>query len=209
MKTQNYNVIKLEKSHLREMERVLGSAFADNPFAREFGGNAKYIGVVLGLLALLAMKERETTALGATDGDSLAGLAIVVRGDWGPSPRAIVLNFLRLVFRLPWSVFRSTLSWMKKLGEVMKDVEKRADERELLLLGVVPELHGKGIGRTLLERCYQITTEQGFQKMRVEVVGGTPAVAVYEKQGFVHEREFPYGERTIQVMRRQCNEKSA
>ena len=190
------------------MERVLGRGIADTPFARDFGGNAKYIGVVLGLLARLAMKERETTALGATDGDSLAGLAVVVRGDWGPSPRAIVLNFLRLVVRLPWSVFWRTLSWMKKLGEVMKDVEKRADERELLLLGVVPELHGKGIGRTLLEKCYQVTAEQGFHKMRVEVVGGTPAVAVYEKQGFVHECEFPYGERTIRVMRRQCNEKS-
>lgn len=208
MKTRNYSVINLGKAHLREMERVLGNAFADNPFAGEFGGNAKYIGVVLGLLARLAMKERETTALGATDGDSLAGLAIVVRGDWEPSPRAIVLNFLRLIFRLPWGVFRHTLSWMKKLGEAMKNVEKRADEKELLLLGVVPELHGKGIGRTLLKKCYEVTAEQGFQKMRLEVVGGTPAVAVYEKQGFVHECEFPYGERTIRVMRRRCNEKS-
>ena len=131
MKTQNYSVIKLNKTHLREIGRVLGSAFADNPFAREFGGNAKYIGVVLGLLARLAMKERETTVLGATDGDSLAGIAVIARGDWGPSPRAIVLSFLRLVFRLPWRVFRRTLSWMKKLGEAMKNVERRADEREL------------------------------------------------------------------------------
>ena len=208
MKTRNYSVINLGKTHLREIERVLGSAFADNPFAGEFGGNAKYIGVVLGLLARLAMKERETTALGVTDWDSLAGLAVVVRGDWEPSPRAIVFNFLRLVFRLPWRVFRRTLSWMKKLGEAMKNVEKRADERELLFLGVVPELHGKGIGRTLLKKCYEVTAEQGFRKMRLEVVGGTPAVAVYEKQGFVHECEFPHGDRTIRVMRRQCNEKS-
>ncbi|MFH1549695.1 MAG: GNAT family N-acetyltransferase, partial [Planctomycetota bacterium] len=66
----------------------------------------------------------------------------------------------------------------------------------------------KGIGRTLLKKCYEVAAEQGFQKMRLEVVGGTPAVAVYEKQGFVHECEFPYGDRTIRVMRRQCNEKS-
>ncbi len=208
MKMRNYSVIKLRKAHAREMERVLGSAFADNPFAGEFGGNARYVGVVLGFLAQLAMKEQETAALGVMDGDSLAGLAIVVRGDWAPSPRAIVLNFLRLVFRLPWRVFRRTLSWVKKLGEAMKNVEKHDDEKELLLLGVIPELHGKGIGRTLLKRSYEVTAEQGFRKMRVEVVGGTPAVAVYEKQGFMHECEFPYGDRTIRVMRRQCNEES-
>lgn len=195
-------IVQPGKSQMKEIEHVLGKAFADNPFGDVFGGNAEYLGAFLGMLARTAMKDGDTVVLGMTDGGALSAVALYVRGTWKPKGPSALPGLVRLFLKLPWRIFRHSLALMKQLDEGMKNVSKFDDEMELLLLAVNPEAQGKGIGRALLERGDEIAKDRGLEKIRLEVVAETPAVGFYEKLGFDCEGEISSGKFKIRIMRR-------
>ena len=59
-----------------------------------------------------------------------------------------------------------------------------ADESELLLLAVMPDHQGKGIGRQLLEQFIDRARSDGATRVHLEVRDGNPAVAMYRAAGF-------------------------
>lgn len=59
-----------------------------------------------------------------------------------------------------------------------------ADESELLLLGVLPEHHRRGVGRRLLDDFLERARNEGVARVHLEVRDGNPAVAMYHSAGF-------------------------
>lgn len=63
-----------------------------------------------------------------------------------------------------------------------------ADEAELLRIGVLPDMRGKGYGRELLERVTAFAREHGAAAMTLEVrAGNETARRLYESAGFAEE----------------------
>jgi len=57
---------------------------------------------------------------------------------------------------------------------------------QILNLSVVPDARRQGLGRTLLRRFMAIAVRYGAAQLFLEVrVGNTPAIALYEDEGFV------------------------
>ena len=59
-----------------------------------------------------------------------------------------------------------------------------ADESELLLLGVRPTHHRRGVGRRLLEDFISRARDKGVTRVHLEVRDGNAAVAMYRNAGF-------------------------
>jgi ribosomal-protein-alanine N-acetyltransferase len=59
-----------------------------------------------------------------------------------------------------------------------------ADDSELLLLAVDPEVQGRGIGKSLLEHFVNDSGSNGARRIHLEVRDGNPATRLYEKAGF-------------------------
>jgi ribosomal-protein-alanine N-acetyltransferase len=59
-----------------------------------------------------------------------------------------------------------------------------ADESELLLLAVLPNLHRQGIGQVLLDHFMDHARSSGATRVHLEVRDGNPAVAMYRTAGF-------------------------
>lgn len=53
------------------------------------------------------------------------------------------------------------------------------DESELLLLAVIPERRGEGIGRMLLDHFLAEARENGIKRVHLEVRDGNAAIAIY------------------------------
>lgn len=58
------------------------------------------------------------------------------------------------------------------------------DEEELLLIAVIPEERGKGLGRTLLEHTIAAATRRGVRRLFLEVRANNPAQGLYKRAGF-------------------------
>lgn len=58
------------------------------------------------------------------------------------------------------------------------------DESELLLLAVMPDNQGEGIGRRLLEQFVERARCDGLARVHLEVRDGNPAIAMYTAAGF-------------------------
>lgn len=58
------------------------------------------------------------------------------------------------------------------------------DEVELLLIGVVPHLRGKGVGRKLLDRFEEFSLSRGAHKLFLEMRANNPAETLYRSDGF-------------------------
>ena len=68
-----------------------------------------------------------------------------------------------------------------------------ADEAELLLIAVVPEARGIGVGSALMQRFIETSALSGVHRLHLEVREGNPAVATYARHGFrVHGRRAGY-----------------
>ncbi len=59
-----------------------------------------------------------------------------------------------------------------------------ADEVELLLIAVRPEMRGRGIGRLLLERFIADAGQRGANKLFLEMRADNPAESLYRSVGF-------------------------
>jgi ribosomal-protein-alanine N-acetyltransferase len=59
-----------------------------------------------------------------------------------------------------------------------------ADEAELLLLAVIPERRGEGVGRMLLDNFLAEARDNGINRVHLEVRDGNSAVAIYRASGF-------------------------
>ena len=59
-----------------------------------------------------------------------------------------------------------------------------ADEEELLLIAVLPELRGRGIGGVLLRRVIADAHARGATRLFLEMREGNPAETLYRRHGF-------------------------
>lgn len=59
-----------------------------------------------------------------------------------------------------------------------------ADEAELMLLAVLPEARGRGIGTSLVRHFLQEARSAELRKLHLEVRDGNPAVSLYRQHGF-------------------------
>lgn len=59
-----------------------------------------------------------------------------------------------------------------------------ADESELLLLAVLPDLQHEGVGRRMLDDFMERATANGVRRVHLEVRDGNPAVGMYRAAGF-------------------------
>ena len=57
-------------------------------------------------------------------------------------------------------------------------------EEELLLLAVVPEFRGRGLGRILIDNLTESSRDRGAQLLFLEMRRGNPAEALYSACGF-------------------------
>nr|WP_280842170.1 ribosomal protein S18-alanine N-acetyltransferase [Pontixanthobacter sp. CEM42] len=64
-------------------------------------------------------------------------------------------------------------------------------EEELLLIAVLPEHRGKGLGKALLQQFAQEARERGAEKIFLEMRANNPADVLYRSMGFE-----PIGKRT-------------
>ena len=60
-----------------------------------------------------------------------------------------------------------------------------ADEAELLLIAVDPDRQGHGAGSLLLRHFIAAARAHGASRMHLEVRDGNPAVALYQRSGFL------------------------
>lgn len=60
-----------------------------------------------------------------------------------------------------------------------------ADDAELLLLAVVPDARGRGVGRALLRRTIADTQARGAARLCLEMRAGNDATRLYIGEGFV------------------------
>ena len=60
-----------------------------------------------------------------------------------------------------------------------------ADEEELLLIAVRPDLRGQGIGTALLKRFVKESRDRGTAKLFLEMRAGNPAEHLYRDFGFI------------------------
>lgn len=59
-----------------------------------------------------------------------------------------------------------------------------ADEAELLLIAVKPEMHGLGIGALLLQNVIERVAREGAVRLHLEMRDGNPALDLYRRFGF-------------------------
>jgi [ribosomal protein S18]-alanine N-acetyltransferase len=59
-----------------------------------------------------------------------------------------------------------------------------ADESELLLIAVMPDVRRRGIGRRLLDDFLEHARNDGVERVHLEVRDGNPAVDLYRTVGF-------------------------
>lgn len=59
-----------------------------------------------------------------------------------------------------------------------------AGEEELLLLAVIPQARGRGLGALLLERFTCAARARGARRLLLEMRDGNPAEVLYRRQGF-------------------------
>ncbi|MES2555241.1 MAG: GNAT family N-acetyltransferase [Bacteroidota bacterium] len=65
---------------------------------------------------------------------------------------------------------------------------------ELVKLYLAPSTRGKGIGKALMERCFEVASENGYTEIYLETLPELRiAVGLYERLGFEY-LEKPYGE---------------
>ena len=65
-----------------------------------------------------------------------------------------------------------------------------ADEEELLLIAVAPDLRTRGLGQILIDRLFEAAAMRGVNRVFLEMRRGNPAIHLYRKVGFE-----PIGER--------------
>ena len=66
-------------------------------------------------------------------------------------------------------------------------VRQVADESELLLLAVLPQARGRGIGSSLLGRFVEKGRQAGLRRLHLEVRDGNDAVELYRRHDFTVE----------------------
>ncbi|WP_279350106.1 GNAT family N-acetyltransferase [Erythrobacter litoralis] len=63
-------------------------------------------------------------------------------------------------------------------------VRRAADEEELLLIGVRPNVRNTGLGTKLLQRFFDVAKANGSTRVFLEMRDGNPAVSLYLRCGF-------------------------
>lgn len=82
------------------------------------------------------------------------------------------------------------VGWCDAIPEWAASMQHRAK----VGMGIVAAHRGKGIGRALMQHTLEHAAQKGVLRFDLEVrADNTPAIALYEKMGFVHEGRKPAG----------------
>lgn len=92
---------------------------------------------------------------------------------------------------LPMSGVRMTIARMDDRPAGFSLTRHVADEAELLLLAVAPDIRGKGIGGALLSEFIGSGAELGLRRLHLEVRESNPAVSLYARNRFLIEGRRP------------------
>ena len=92
---------------------------------------------------------------------------------------------------LPMSGVRLVLARSNDRALGFALVRHVADEAELLLLAVSPQVRGCGVGSALLQDFVQGGVDAGLSRLHLEVRDSNPAVSLYSRHQFVLEGRRP------------------
>jgi ribosomal protein S18 acetylase RimI-like enzyme len=112
-------------------------------------------------------------------------------------PSAFAL--IRFIFALSW-----TLGWRSaKELEVVHREEPKYEGRylELVILGTLPAYQRQGLGSKMLRFLYEKAREGKYKGITLVADKDTPAFNLYLKEGYIVDKEFKVGERTLCWMR--------
>ncbi|MEO0966412.1 MAG: GNAT family N-acetyltransferase [Planctomycetota bacterium] len=165
---------------------VLAAAFAQHPMVPpDPAGKPEHWGARLMMGAMVEVFGRgEGAALfGARVEGALACVAFVHPGGWEPG--------LWGMARLSWAMWRvhglrRMAAFLRAMGEI-----EHADKARCLslqILGTAEGYQGRGLGRAMLRHVAGYAREAGYAAVTLEVVAGTPAVRLYESEGYVEEK---------------------
>lgn len=163
---------------------VLGEAFRDYPVMRYVLGDVPdYEDRLRTLLTFFVMARvhRNETVLGVTDGDVLAGAALVSRpGSVATEPRA--LSDLRE--ETWWQLGADSRTRYETFGAAAGRFGVDADHLHLNMIGVRPSRQGQGLGRRLLEHVHGLSATDPMStgvSLTTEVEENVP---LYRRYGY-------------------------
>lgn len=176
---------------------VLNSAFARHPFFPPRTPARTTAAFLRLLVDDFAPPGRSFMFGGFLPGEERLGcVALAIDADYEPKGLALVLFFWRTFQALG---LRLTLDFIRGFsGRPQYD----APYLDLMLLGTTPEAQGKGLGRNMLHMLFDFAQERGFNGMTLGVAKETPARGLYEKEGFVLDKEIMFSSMPICLMRR-------
>jgi len=140
------------------------------------------------------MEEYQITEISEKDNPSVAKMIREVFEEYGAPAAGTVYedpttDCLSKVFEEPRSVFYVAKKGNKIVGScgIFPTEGLPKDTCELVKFYISNELRGKGLGKILMQKCYEKSAELGYRQMYIESLPAfAKAVSIYEKQGFKH-----------------------
>ena len=146
-----------------------------------------------------ALEDTDAEAIIAKENDRIVGFALLHKSDQRPDMNRWLVKSIPDVLHLSLHttvsiLFKALKKAARKVANPSRDVTKsckagKAPEDEFMLyldiLGVTKTHRQKGIGRLLVQRCLQIATQEGFDKIELIVkTNNSKAIHLYEDVGF-------------------------
>ncbi len=190
--------MEIEKLDLSQREEILGilkQAFSRHPFL-EPDTPLLTTEAMLELIIDSFGSSGKAVLYGIRKGGALVCVSFSVDSRYEPKGFALISFFFGLFRILGWKLMRN---FIRAFSERPHYTDPYLD---LTLIGTVPAYHGKGLGRVMLRFLYDLAKEQGYHGIILAVAKGTPAYNFYLKEGFVIEKDSPFGFMVLSHMRR-------
>jgi GNAT superfamily N-acetyltransferase len=174
----------IPSDQLEEASSVLARAFHDYPVSRYcFADQGGYYDRAVRALFRFNCDRRAAIGgihLGVYDGDRLVGVAGISQPDEQPLPAALVSRWTWLAAVLgPQAVDR-----LERFGEVTARHRLPMPHLTLDVLGVLPELHGRGYGRALLDATHALAEAHPYTDGVYLDTETASNVGLYEHVGY-------------------------
>jgi len=177
---------------------VLGEAFASHPMVPpDPKRKPKHWGAKLMMRALSSAPDAQILTI-RRDGQP-ACVAFIHDGAYEPS-RLTSIGMLWQMCRVVG--IRGVIRFLPVLSEKHAGDDRRL---ELLILGTHSDYQGQGLGRVMIRKVIQHAKDKTYAAVTLEVAKGTPALAFYQSEGFIIEKEISVGENTLCLMRCEIN----
>jgi GNAT superfamily N-acetyltransferase len=189
------DIEQLDLSQRSEILGVLKQAFADNPVLAP-GTSLQTTEAMLELMIDSFGGDGKALFYGIRKDGTLICVSFSVDARNEPKGLALIRFFFGLFRILGWTLMRQ---FIRTFSERPHQTESYLD---LTLLGTLPAYHGTGSGRTMLRFLYDLAGEKGYHGIILAVVKGSPAYHFYAKEGFITEKDTPFGDMVLSHMRR-------